>query len=83
MQSAFVAATNESNEFGRVLVERTHPFTSQSSDLLQAALQCNADYQYLDRVAPLISPESLDLRVNAREDRVLYGVPSSSALLDI
>ena len=43
---AFVANINERNEYGRVVLQRTHPFTSSSSDVLQAALQCNADFQF-------------------------------------
>ena len=42
----FVANINERNEYGRVVLQRTHPFTSSSSDVLQAALQCNADFQF-------------------------------------
>ena len=49
---AFVATTNERNEFGRAVVERTHPFTSSSSDLTQAAGRSNADVQYVDRAVP-------------------------------
>ena len=33
-------------------MERLHPFTSTSSDLLQAALECNADVQFQDRAVP-------------------------------
>jgi hypothetical protein len=43
VDSVFIAHTNDRNEYGRAVVQRTHPFTSSSSDLLQAALQCNPD----------------------------------------
>ena len=52
VDQAFVATTNERNEFGRAVVERTHPFTSSSSDLTQAAGRCNADVQFVDRAVP-------------------------------
>ena len=50
--SAFIASTNERNEYGRTVLLRTHPFTSYSLDLLQSALECNGDYQFQDRAVP-------------------------------
>jgi len=52
VDNAHIATTNEKNEFGRAVLERTHPFTSSSFDLLQAALRCNADVQFMDRAVP-------------------------------
>ena len=49
---AFVATTNDRNEFGRAVLERTHPFTSSSSDLTQAGIRCNSDVQIMDRAVP-------------------------------
>ena len=53
---AFVATGNEENEYGRGTPERTMPFTSSSSDILQAAVRCNADYQYQKRCVPDVDP---------------------------
>jgi hypothetical protein len=74
---AFIHETNDRNEYGRVGLERTHPFTSSSSDLLQAALECNADYQYMDRAVPT-SADSPDPRPQEPEQstgqsNVVYG----------
>ena len=52
VQEAFVATGNEENEYGRATPVRTMPFTSSSSDVLQAAIRCNADYQYQKRCVP-------------------------------
>ena len=52
VDEAHNATTNDRNEFGRAVLERTHPFTSSSFDLLQAALRCNAEIQFLDRAVP-------------------------------
>ena len=49
---AFVATSNEENEYGRATPVRTMPFTSSSSDVLQSAIRCNGDYQYQKRCAP-------------------------------
>ena len=48
----FVATGNDENEYGKAIPERAMPFTSSSSDVLQAALRCNADYQYQKRCVP-------------------------------
>ena len=48
----FIARTNERNEYGRPVLERHQPFVSPSSDLLQAALECNSDVQFMDRAVP-------------------------------
>ena len=48
----YLAETNERNEYGRAMVLREHPFRSSSSDLAQAALQCNVDAQFQDRAVP-------------------------------
>ena len=52
---AFVATGNEENEYGRGTPIRTMPFTSSSSDVLQAAIRCNADYQYQKRCVPNVN----------------------------
>ena len=48
----FIATGNDENEFGKAIPERTMPFTSSSSDVLQAALRSNCDYQYQKRGVP-------------------------------
>ena len=67
--AAFIAETNERNEYGRAVLERTHPFSSSSSDLLQAALECNADYQYQDRAVP----DCNDDQQPTTQSNILYG----------
>ena len=52
VESAFVIATNERNDFGLVQVERCQPFRSASSDAGQAALRCNLDMRYMLRGFP-------------------------------
>ena len=44
--TAVVSTGNDENEYGKVAVERTMPFTSSSSDVMQASIRCNTDYQY-------------------------------------
>ena len=56
---AFVATGNEENEYGRATPVRTMPFTSSSSDVLQSAIRCNADYQYQKRCVPDIDLSEL------------------------
>ena len=53
VQTAFIATTNDRNEFGKVQVIRTHPFRSSSGDIAQAAGRCNIDLQRNDRAVPL------------------------------
>ena len=43
---AFVATGNKKNEYGRSTPVRTMTFTSSSSDVLQAAVRCIADYEF-------------------------------------
>lgn len=82
VRNAHIATTNHRNEFGRAVPERTHPFTSSSSDLLQAALRCNADVQFMDRAVPkdmqcLCEDQeatSEDTEKPSRSSRILYGV---------
>ena len=40
----FVATRNDQNELGKAIPVRAMPFTSSSSDALQAALRSNGDY---------------------------------------
>ena len=77
---AFVAQTNERNEYGKAHLERTHPFTSSSSDVLQAALECNADYQYQDRAVPDCDDEDEPVHQQqlAGHQNILYGYGTSS-----
>ena len=53
VSEAYVATNNDRNEFGRAAIERTHPFTSSSFDLLQATLRRNSNIQYMDRAVRL------------------------------
>ncbi len=47
-----VQATNERNEYGRILPYRSRPFISQTNDVTQVCGQCNADYQFQGRFPP-------------------------------
>jgi len=88
----FIARTNERNEYGRGVVERTHPFVSSTSDLLQAALQCNNDLQFMDRAVPEEMEEStasealgaaFDASPGAEEvNNLLYGFRGLSVFKD-
>ena len=49
VERMFVATGNDENEYGKAIPERAMPFTSSSNDVLQAAVRCNADYQYQKR----------------------------------
>ena len=51
-QRAFIARSNDRNEFGKVQVIRRHPFRSASGDIAQAAGRCNIDLQRNDRAVP-------------------------------
>ena len=76
VEAAFIAATNERNEYGRAFVPRGRPFTSSSSDVSQAALQCNVDVQFLDLAVPDIDggarPDA-DETQHTRSGDVAYG----------
>jgi HAMP domain-containing protein len=52
VENAFIATGNEENEYGKAVVPRGSPFRSSSQDVLQATIQCNADYQYQQRAVP-------------------------------
>ena len=60
VKQAFIANGNEENEYGKAIVPRHAPFRSSSSDVLQATLRCNADYQYQKRAVP-----DLNMKANA------------------
>ena len=53
--TAVVSTGNDENEYGKVAVERSMPFTSSSSDVMQATIRCNTDYQYQKRGVPDLS----------------------------
>ena len=83
ISNAFIASTNERNEYGRGVVERPHPFVSSTSDLLQASLQCNSDLQFMDRAVPPTEggPRVPDDDTGSEgRSNVLYGVRSLSLL---
>ena len=65
LERAFIATGNEENEFGKAVVVREMPFRSSSSDVLQATVRCNADYQYQKRAVPEILAAELDSNVVA------------------
>ena len=46
---AYIASTNEHNEFCKPVLERTTPFRSASSDVSQAFGRCNVDLQFMPR----------------------------------
>ena len=75
VEHAYIASSNDRNEFGRPLLERTHPFMSSTSDLLQAALRCNADIQFMDRAVPA------DLEVLNEDEAVLAAAAAVAAVL--
>ena len=76
---AFVANTNVRSEYGRVVLQRTHPFTS-SSDVLQAALQCNVDFQSQDRAMPVEDEEDVLVESPVDENNVVYGCRTLSVV---
>ena len=68
VERAFVATGNEENEFGKAVVVRGTPFRSSSSDVLQATIRCNADYQYQKRAVPDIIATEQEPNAPARTD---------------
>ena len=60
VERMFVATGNDENEYGKAIPERAMPFTSSSNDVLQAAVRCNADYQYQKRCVPDLDAPSPD-----------------------
>ena len=52
VEKAYIAWTNERNEHGGFVPERTHPFRSSSSDMHQSIFRSNGDAQFKDRVVP-------------------------------
>lgn len=52
MTKAYIAWSNERNEHGGFVPERTQPFRSSSSDLHQSIFRCNGDLHFKDRVVP-------------------------------
>ena len=83
VKTAFIAKSNERNEYGRSVLERHHPFTSSSSDLLQAGLQCNSDVQFLDGAVPEMDA---DLAIVGEENaavlhsELLFGIRAPTRL---
>ncbi len=68
VERAFIATGNEENEFGKAVVVREMPFRSSSSDVLQATIRCNADYQYQKRAVPDILATDQEANAAARAD---------------
>ena len=56
---AFIAGTDLHGEYGRVVLERTHPFVSSTSDVAQVAVRANTDIQYVLRGLPEEARETL------------------------
>lgn len=59
MPKAFIAGTDLHGEYGRVVLERTHPFVSSTSDVAQVSVRANTDVQYVLRGLPEEARESL------------------------
>ena len=53
VRKVFIAGTNDSNEYGRAMPVRTHPFRSSSTDVGIAATRCNFDFQFMARATPI------------------------------
>ena len=93
VERAFIATGNEENEFGKAVVVRGMPFRSSSSDVLQATIRCNADYQYQKRAVPDILATEQEPNAARRADtenevrqgfigRLLVGCGGSSSKND-
>ena len=52
------SAEDDDNEFGRCKVCRRNCYRGSTSDICQACLRCNVDYQYQNRTFPLHPPAS-------------------------
>ena len=57
VRAPYIATTNEHNELFRVQVERRTPFRGSTSDVAQAGVRCNFDFQFMPRAAQLIDQE--------------------------
>ena len=76
IRTAYVAGTNEHNEYGLVQVVREHPFRSASSDVGQAACRCNLDFRIMARGIPEASADRAVLRIDdQRLGAAFRGVP--------
>ena len=71
---AYVAWTNEQNEHGAFVPERTHPFRSSSSDVHQSIFRSNGDLQFKDRAVPV---QALDGSCGALEPTASEGRQST------
>ena len=49
VETAYVASTNDRNEFGKVVVVRHTPFRSATTDVGQVWGRCNIDFQFMPR----------------------------------
>ena len=49
VEAAYVASTNDRNEFGKVVVVRHTPFRSATTDAGQVWGRCNIDFQFMPR----------------------------------
>ena len=90
VKEAFIASTNERNEFCKPVLERKTPFRSASTDVGQNWGRCNIDFQFMPRT---LDPDTLFedsaaqsavLQVNPKDALAMYGVrrkmPSSPLL---
>ena len=82
VSKAYATHRNDRNQYGRIMVERRHPFAVSSSDLAQAATQCNVEVQVLDRAVPdgVALPTGASQREAAFESRVLFGLRNLSSV---
>ena len=67
---AYIAWTNERNEHGAFVPERTHPFRSSSSDVHQSIFRSKGDLQFKDRAVPV---QALDGSCGALEPTASEG----------
>ena len=56
VDAAYVAWTNDRNEFGKVVVVRRTPFRSATTDVGQNWCRCNVDFQFMPRI---LDPDEL------------------------
>ena len=77
VQSAYIAITNERNEFCKPVLPRDTPFRSASTDVGQNWGRCNIDFQFMPRTLDpehFLEVQPAVLQVNPRDALAMYGV---------
>ena len=70
---AYIACTNERNEYGSFVPERHHPLRSSTSDVHQAIFRCNGDVQFKDRCVPEADVTSESAAVTDSSEGLFFG----------